>query len=196
MKIALTSWNGRISPVFDVSRTIRVLEIVNKHILTEEEYVLPVDDLSAKIAKLVQLEVDTLICGAISRSLAGMALAHGIRLISFVAGEVKDVISACLDDNLPNPALAMPGCYGRQKRFGHEWCPKQKNEPDMKRSEIMPRGDGTGPRGQGPRTGAGRGSCGAGKCGRGQGIGKGRNGGQGNVVDGNTGQGRGRGKNK
>lgn len=182
MKIALSSWNNRIAPVFDVSRTVLVLEIVDKHILAEEEFVLPDGNLSAKIMKLVQLDVDTLICGAISRPLAGMAIAHGIRVISFVAGEVKDIITACLNDDLPNPAFAMPGCCGRQMRFELERYSIKKNETELtneterERSDIMPKSNGRGPQSKDPESGSGRRPCGTATCKRTPGIGKGRSG--------------------
>lgn len=197
MKIALASWKGRIAPVFDVSQTILVMETSGRRILSRQEMMLPEDDLIARIAILARLEIDTLICGAVSRPLAGMVTAQGIRLISFVAGNVDEVIEAYLDDTLPHPAFAMPGCRGRQRRMlqgqpAQEWLRHNNREPQTQRRYTMPRGDGTGPSGQGPGTGRGQGPCGTGKCGRGQGGGKGRNTG-GGFFGGGKGQGQGSG---
>jgi predicted Fe-Mo cluster-binding NifX family protein len=201
MKIALASWNGRIAPVFDVSRMILVMETHHKNILCQKEVMLPQDDLFAKVAQLVNLDIDTLVCGAISRPLAGRVTAHGIHLIPFVAGDIHDVIEACLDHALPHPSFAMPGCRGRHRHpasnTGHEWRRQKRCEYPRERRNIMPRGDGTGPRGQGPGTGLGQGSCGTSKPGRGQaqGGGKGLNNDSGNGSGGGRGTGRGRGRN-
>ncbi len=207
MKIALASWNGRIAPVFDVSRKLLVLETRHRRIHSQEESMLPQDDLFARIALLEQLEIDTLICGAVSRPLAGMVMAHGIRLISFVAGDIDDVVEACLDDALPHPSFSMPGCRGRHRRMEHSMgyaggyamgseCRRPKRcEPQTERRDNMPGGDGKGPNGQGPGSGLGQGPCGSGKRGRGQGGGKGRGNNTGNVFGGGRGTGRGRGGN-
>jgi len=184
MKIALASWKGRIAPVFDVSRTILVMETDHKHILSQKEEILPQDDLFARVEQLVQFDIDTLICGAVSRPLAGMVTAHGIRLIPFVAGDIHDVIEACLDGALPHPSFAMPGCRGRHRHpasdSGRECYRRNKCNHPTERRHIMPKGDGTGPRGQGAGTGLGQGPCGSNKRGRGQGGGKSRNNDNGN----------------
>lgn len=120
--------------------------------------------------KLAQLDVDTLICGAISRPLAGMAIAHGIRMVSFVAGEVKNIITACLNDDLPNPAFAMPGCCERQMRFELERYSIQKNETELtneterEKSDIMPKSNGREPQSKDPESGSGHRPCGTAGC--------------------------------
>jgi len=73
---------------------------------------------AAKVAKLAELGVDVLICGAVSRPLAGMIAARGIKLIPFVAGASEQVAAAFLEGTLPAPNFAMPGCCGRRRGFG------------------------------------------------------------------------------
>jgi hypothetical protein len=88
---------------------------------------------------------------------------------------------------LPSPALLMPGCRGRGRRFRHTASEEaQTIKPfgdkalprEKKEGKNMPRGDGKGPRGGGQ--GRGMGSCGnqgvGGRCGQkgGQGTGAGQ----------------------
>jgi predicted Fe-Mo cluster-binding NifX family protein len=116
MKIAIATWNGRVSPVFDVSRQILVLEVSDTQVVNRCEETLDESAL-AKVQRLGELSVKTLLCGAISRPLAEMLAARGIEVIPFVAGGVEDVLTSYLAGQLPSPGFAMPGCCGRQGRF-------------------------------------------------------------------------------
>jgi len=115
MRAALAIWNGRVSPVFDVSRQILVLDIENGNIVAKSEEMLD-DDPVRKAGTLARLKVETLLCGAISRPLSGMLAAYGIRIIPFIAGDSDEVILAYLAGDLPNPRMSMPGCCGRRRR--------------------------------------------------------------------------------
>lgn len=117
MKIALTSWNERISPVFDVSRQIVVMETKDGRIINRQEHDLESVEPTAKVIRLAELGIDTLICGAVSRPLADMIIARGIKLVPFVAGDTGQVAEAHLAGNLLNTAFAMPGCCGRWRGF-------------------------------------------------------------------------------
>lgn len=115
MRTAFAIWNGRISPVFDSSRQILVLDIENGKITARTEETLD-DDPVGKAGSLVRMKVEALICGAISRPLAGIVTSYDIRIIPFIAGDTEEVIVAYLAGNLPNPQMVMPGCCGRKQK--------------------------------------------------------------------------------
>lgn len=69
MKVALTIWNNRISPVFDVAQQALLLEVEQRVIQHQQVFDLPVDSAMNKLTFLISQNVDLLICGAISRSL-------------------------------------------------------------------------------------------------------------------------------
>ncbi len=119
MRVAITIWNGRVSPVFDVSRAIIILDIQNKVVVKRNEKRLALEDPMSRINYLAGLNVHTLICGAASQPIIGMLKAYGIQVVSFISGEVDTVIAAYLKGDLPNPSMAMPGCGGggRRKRL-------------------------------------------------------------------------------
>jgi predicted Fe-Mo cluster-binding NifX family protein len=117
MKAAFAVWSGRISPVFDVSRRLVVLEVHNGEAVARTEETIEGEHPVGKVRRLVQLGIETLVCGAISAHLADLARQQGIRMIPFTAGEVEEVIQAYLLGTLPKRELTMPGCCGRRSRF-------------------------------------------------------------------------------
>lgn len=119
MKVALATWNGRISPVFDVARQLLLLDVTDGRVTARREETLPGDEMQVQASQLAMLGTQVLICGAISHSMASILAGKGIRVIPFTAGTVDEVLAALLAGELPNPSLSMPGCCGQQKRCRH-----------------------------------------------------------------------------
>lgn len=107
MDLAVTVWNGRIAPVFDVAGHFLILSPEREERLIAMESGSP----DERIRQLETLRVDTLICGAISRCAMLMAQQAGIRVCSFIAGDVAEVLDAWHKSQLlDNPRFTMPGC--------------------------------------------------------------------------------------
>ena len=117
MLVALTVWNGRISPVCDVARQLLILELEGGKEIARREERLDGADCWQRGARLEELKPDTLICGAISGPLAKLLTAKGIQVITFISGTVEEVLAAYMNGTLLKPAFAMPGCCGRSGRF-------------------------------------------------------------------------------
>ncbi|MBN1634973.1 MAG: hypothetical protein JW920_00570 [Deltaproteobacteria bacterium] len=73
----------------------------------------------AKVATLVDLKVDLLICGALSREFAAMVVHSGIELLPFISGSIEDVLAAYNRGDLSDQRFLMPG-YQKTMR----WCSK------------------------------------------------------------------------
>lgn len=172
MKIAFAHWDQHIAPLFDTVRTIRLIETnTTGSIVTQHDESLPDEPLFLKIARLGELAVDTLVCGAISRPAHDMIAAHGIRVIPFVAGTLDDIIQAFLLDRLQQDRFAMPGCCSRWRRRT-QWC-GDKSSQEATRMNFFGSGQGGGQgRGQGDGKGRGQGGRGQGMAGRGGGRGR------------------------
>jgi predicted Fe-Mo cluster-binding NifX family protein len=117
MRVAIPVWQERVSPVFDASRSLCLVSFdeagrEDGRQTVEVQAAYP----SQRVTLLMDLQVDALICGAISAPLAEMVASAGIRLIPFVAGEAEAVLSAFMRGELPSPAYTMPGCGGRRRR--------------------------------------------------------------------------------
>jgi len=115
-QVALATWNGRISPVFDVARQVLMLDVEDDQVVARHEETLPGTEPQAQAGRLAALAPHTLICGAISQPMANLLAAIKIRVIPFTAGTVEEVVAAWLAGALPNPAFAMPGCCGHRRR--------------------------------------------------------------------------------
>ena len=118
MKIALTVWNGRIAPVFDVAGTVRLVELDGKTITEDRMVNLPQSSgMMSRVAALVEQKINVLVCGAVSRPVHRMLAASGIEIHSFVSGEASEVLEALIDGRLEETTFSMPGCgMGRNRR--------------------------------------------------------------------------------
>ena len=119
MNLALPVWNGRLSPVFDTARSLLVVEITGGRRIACTQTELGGPDPMQRVRLLQELEIRTLICGAVSRPLQVMIEAARIQVIPFVAGDTDRVIEAYLSGDISDGAFTMPGCgrggFGRRR---------------------------------------------------------------------------------
>ena len=122
MKIALAVWKNRISPVFDSSRVVVLVDIKNG-LVTDKRYVhLKTELPSDRAMELVDWGVNVLICGAISQIFAYTIESNGIKIIPFVTGNVNRIIESYLCGLLNSQNFRMPGCGKKhRKRFRGEY---------------------------------------------------------------------------
>ena len=119
MKIAIPVYNESVSNVFDFAHRLLLVEIENGKEENRSEVALESKLLSQRAGQLKSLEVDILVCGAISRVLANMVTSSGIQLLPYVTGMVDDVLEAYLAGQLVKPEFTMPGCWlGARRGFG------------------------------------------------------------------------------
>ena len=110
MKVALTVWENRISPVFDCAQVLLVVDINERTAAGRRFEPFQYESPFSRAAKLSDLEIEVLICGAVSDSFANMIETYGIRIIPFVAGEVDEVLNAYLTGDISSSKFKMPGC--------------------------------------------------------------------------------------
>lgn len=115
MKVVLTIWENRISPVADSAQKLLVAEIDNQRIVGRRLEGFSGNSLLNRARKLSDLEGDIFICGAISEFFASLVEGYGIRLIPFICGEVETVLDAYLEDSLQDPRFLMAGCLRRSE---------------------------------------------------------------------------------
>jgi predicted Fe-Mo cluster-binding NifX family protein len=109
MKLAVTIWESRISPVADSAQEVLVVEIGGKSILRRHDERFNEDSLLYRARKLADLGVKAFVCGAISDFYGGLVEGYGIRLIPFVHAQVDEVLNAFMDKSLLNPRFVMRG---------------------------------------------------------------------------------------
>ncbi len=116
MKVAIPSWQGRVSPVFDVAGTILVVELADGLERARERAALDTEEPHARAARLAQAGVRVLICGAISWPQEMALSSAGIEVISQVCGDVEQVLAAFASGRLRQDEFRMPGCGVRRRR--------------------------------------------------------------------------------
>ena len=114
MKVAITVWNERISPVLDCARTLLIAEIVKEEIVGRRHEIFNVGCITKMVQTLNRLEIKVLICGAVSQEPATIIEEGGIKLIPFIAGDAEKIIETFARRQSIS-TFAMPGC----KCLGH-----------------------------------------------------------------------------
>jgi len=118
MKIAIPYWQSRVSPVCDEARHFLVVHFLDDGEVrrSELEMTLPGSDLVGRAARLLDLEVDTVICGAISQGLETMLRGVGIQVISQLCGDLEEILQTFRTGSLEQDRFALPGCARRRRR--------------------------------------------------------------------------------
>ncbi len=119
MKIAITTWGNRVSPVFDASRTLLIARIENQTIKNRTYKAFHPDAIQDLTALLNRVQVSTLICGAISTKPADYIVGNNIHLISFVTGNAMDILTNFAARNTIGQSHMMPGCSLEYSRRQH-----------------------------------------------------------------------------
>jgi predicted Fe-Mo cluster-binding NifX family protein len=116
MKVALPVWQGQVSSVFDFAQKLLVIELENGGEKSRQEIVLFEQSSPERAAKLKQLGVGVLICGAISRPLAEMINGSGIQVLPFVTGSTVQIMKAYKTGQLNKPQYRLPGFWPGARR--------------------------------------------------------------------------------
>ena len=155
MRVAIPVFQSKISPRFDSTQDFVLLEVEESKITRREDLPTKGWPLSAKLKHIVELGVDTLICGGIDLESMRQLNFSGIKVYSWVTGEIEDVVTCFLNRGLESGIIL--GARGRRKgrwRFcstGDHFCNMNQSDvdPNRKGVKIMPAGDGKGPKGKG-----------------------------------------------
>ena len=118
MKIAITIWGDRISPVFDASRHLMVVDIENARISGRSALIFDPEKPLDLAKTLTAIGVEILICGAVSQFPATIINAADIALIPFITGRVDRVLAAFAKGESLEPTFLMPGCEGASPASG------------------------------------------------------------------------------
>ncbi len=129
MKAAFSVWNGRIAPVFDTAFQVTVVEAEAGRVVGQADETLPAGLPVLKATRLAELEVETLVCGAVSWSLHAMVSATGVQVVPFVSGKAGDVVQAWVEGCVREKALTMPGCGGHRRRARRWWPHRGQAQP-------------------------------------------------------------------
>jgi len=133
MKIGITTWNDRVSPVLDSAMHLLVIEIEEGQERSRRIVDLPAQRPALKARAIAEAGPQLLICGAVSRGLERHLQAYGLTAIPWIRGDVDTVLNAWLAGTLTDSSFMLPGCCGgHRRRHGRSGCVsvdyKQRND--------------------------------------------------------------------
>jgi len=125
MKIAIPVWNGRVSPVFDVARTIRVVDVdVDRGaVVADSTHAL---EPGRPVSALAALGVDVLVCSAVSPTIEAAVWVSGVEVISDICGPPDEIVEALAAGDADLCRFRSPGS---RRQHGSE----SGNRPDLER---------------------------------------------------------------
>jgi predicted Fe-Mo cluster-binding NifX family protein len=129
MKVAIPTWRDRVSPVFDVAQHLLLLELTDAAEVSRQQVSLPEAELSRRLRRLEDLQIQTLICCGVSQPLKSVLVSNGIEVIDQICGDVEAIIVAYRNGTLDEERFSMPGCGGHHR-------PKAQRNPTAAEPQI------------------------------------------------------------
>lgn len=127
MLIAVPNCQGRVSPVFDVAARLVLARLKGEAELERKDVMLSDKQPEGIVRNLVEMGVDVLVCGAISRDLQMTLESAGIKVLPHICGEVGAVLAAYRAGKLQGGQFVMPGCCRRRRGGRRGACGCQRN---------------------------------------------------------------------
>lgn len=93
MKIAITCWGSRVSPLFDTTRKVIIIDIDASGIQSSGEVDISLVKPFFRAGFLQDMGVEVLICGGISECYHQQLSALKIKVVPWISGEIDEIIS-------------------------------------------------------------------------------------------------------
>jgi len=112
MRIAVPVWSGRVSPVLDSAQHLVCFDFGEGDVSEKVHRDWTGATLCGRVLSVLDLDVDVLICGAISRACLFMLQARGVGVQPFLCGEVGEILDSYRRGSLGSAAERLPGTAG------------------------------------------------------------------------------------
>jgi predicted Fe-Mo cluster-binding NifX family protein len=114
MKVAIPTFNSRVSPRFDFAAKVLIATIENGKVVDREHFALTNLNTIRRCSLLREQGVAVVICGGISNFSVRLLSENGIEVIPLVAGELEDVLEQFAVGHL----VAPPTSFAQKKKGG------------------------------------------------------------------------------
>jgi predicted Fe-Mo cluster-binding NifX family protein len=135
MRIAIAHWQGRVSPVFDVSDRLLLIDIENGREHRQEEINLDARDPFERAKQVSRLAADVLLCGAISHALETALVGLGVQVVGYIRGNLEAVIAAFVHGQLTDSRFRMPGYRRKHHNPRHRRGRRNNGSPTNAKSQ-------------------------------------------------------------
>ncbi|HPZ07096.1 MAG TPA: NifB/NifX family molybdenum-iron cluster-binding protein [Candidatus Eremiobacteraeota bacterium] len=119
MFIGISIFNKRLSPLFDTSQNLLIVKLDGSQEKGREicsfGFLSPVK----KMEKLIEKNINVLICGAISNSFIYPLVKANIRVIPNLCGEYEEILETFKENEISLDKFLMPGCCKKRKYNCH-----------------------------------------------------------------------------
>ncbi len=109
MKLAITVWENRISPVFDTAKQLMLVTLEEDGFHIEDIIDIEGDPFAVLFRLHQEKGIELLLCGALCRKGEERLKEAGLEVLPFLTGDVETIIRHLADDADPG-VFAMPGC--------------------------------------------------------------------------------------
>lgn len=117
MRIAIAHWSGRVSPVFDVSDHLLLIDIEDGREQKREGISLLSQNPLERAKELSGLGIEILLCGAISNVMEILLDGVNVQVVGFLCGDIESIVEAFISGNLSDARYWMPGLKGKRPKF-------------------------------------------------------------------------------
>ncbi|MFC1514014.1 NifB/NifX family molybdenum-iron cluster-binding protein [candidate division KSB1 bacterium] len=107
--IVIPIHNRRISPVFDWCRKIHIVYLHSGSAEKKVNFEINCESDFERVDLLKNLGDCILLCGGISLQLENLIIYHGVKVISWISGNVEDILNCFLNESLEIEEHLMPG---------------------------------------------------------------------------------------
>jgi len=115
MKVAIPRFGEVVAPCFEYSATIAIFTIKGQKITDQVDFTLQSQETLDRLRLLRDQKVNTLICGGVQDFFEDLVLAKGIKVISWVSGNVDDLLQKFIKGELV-PGSGRLGAHGATKK--------------------------------------------------------------------------------
>ncbi|BDU73563.1 NifB/NifX family molybdenum-iron cluster-binding protein [Mesoterricola silvestris] len=112
MLVAVPTFHGRVSPTFDFCHRVTFWQVEGMAFQKLANKKCRPTDPFEKAVRLQAMGTEMLLCGAIGTVLKIHLEAMGIQVLSGIAGEVREVLTAFTTGALHEPRFRIPGAPG------------------------------------------------------------------------------------
>ena len=117
--MALPICQKRISPLLDAATRLLVVTCRQGTEVRRREILLGALSGAALVDKVAELQVDVLLCAAVTAPLFQALKQRGVQVRAHLCGEAEAVLRAFCGRKLARSEFRMPGCLGRERHRFH-----------------------------------------------------------------------------
>ena len=123
MKVAIPRMGEVVAPCLEFSVTITIFTVEEGRVIEQFDFPIRSGEPLDRIRLFRDQQVDTIICGGVQDVFEDLVRASGIQLISWVSGDIEDLLGLFLQGRLTPgkvPGQTASGSRPHHKRRGNE----------------------------------------------------------------------------